>query len=305
MSVIHCHVNNEWSTLKKVIVGTAKSWGPDPIAELAVDPKSREHVLAGTYPSENDVQFELNGLISLLESIGVLVLRPNIIEDLNQVFSRDVGIVINDKFIRTSMIASRAPEWEGIAHHFSDLSSYHITTPTSGVRIEGGDVMPMGNEIWVGYGEGADFEKYKTSRTNEKAIKWLKTEFPKHYIRSFALSKSDIEPRLNALHLDCCLSVLAGGHAIFHSDGMKHENDRQWIRDRFEGKIIEVDSQGMYDMHCNLFSISPTTVISGKGFDTVNTQLRKWGYEVLETPMGETSKMGGLLRCVTLPIFRK
>ena len=60
----------------------------------------------------------------------------------------------------------------------------------------------------------------------------------------------------------------------------------------------------MYNMHCNLFSISPTTVISGEGFDRVNTQLLEWGYRVIETPMDETSKMEGLLRCVTLPMKR-
>ena len=302
MSSPNCHVNNEWSLLKKVIVGSAASWGPDPTAEQAVDPKSREHILAGTYPLEKDVQLELEGLVHLLKSRGVEVIRPNIIEDLNQVFARDVGIVINDKLIRTSMIPARTPEWEGIAHY---VSSDHLTTPTTGVRIEGGDVMPMSNEIWVGYGEGDDFEEYRTSRTNEQALGWLSVEFPDQHIRSFALSKSDTEPKFNALHLDCCLSVLGRGHAIFHPEGLKHEKDRQWIRKHFEGKIIEVNADGMYEMHCNLLSISPTTVISGRGFDAVNTQLRKWGYEVLETPMGETSKMGGLLRCVTLPIFRK
>ena len=304
MSSPKCQVSNEWSPLKKVIVGTAVSWGADPTAELAVDPKSREHILAGTYPTENDVQRELEGLVTLLKSNDVEVIRPVNIEGLNQVFSRDVGIVINDKLIHTSMIVGRSQEWEGIENHFSHLSSNQILIPTVGVRIEGGDVMPMGDEIWVGFGEGDDFDKYRTSRTNELAIEWLTREFPNHHIRSFALSKSDIDPRLNALHLDCCLSVLSGGHAIFHPGGMKYEKDRHWIRKHFEGKRIELDAEGMYDMHCNLLSITPTTVISGLGFNKVNTQLRNWGYEVLETPMGETSKMGGLLRCVTLPIIR-
>ena len=73
---------------------------------------------------------------------------------------------------------------------------------------------------------------------------------------------------------------------------------------KYLNKIIEVDAESMYEMHCNLFSISPTTVISGEGFERVNAQLRDWGYRVIETPMNETSKMEGLLRCVTLPIQR-
>jgi N-dimethylarginine dimethylaminohydrolase len=304
MSILNCNVNNEWSTLKTVIVGSANSWGPNPTPEQAVDPKSREHLLAGTYPTESDVRSELSSLVSLLESEGVEVLRPNTVEDLNQVFSRDVGVVITDKLVRTSMIADRTPEWNGIAPLLSELQSRDILTPPLEVRVEGGDVMPMMGEIWVGYGDSEDFENYKTARTNEAALSWLAEEFPHHTIRGFALSKSDSDPRLNALHLDCCLSVLGGGHAIFHPEGLKNESDRQWIRDKFEDKILEVDSESMYHMHCNLFSITPETVISGEGFDTVNSQLKNWGYRVLTTPMNETSKMEGLLRCVTLPIIR-
>ena len=42
MSTDNCFVTNEWDTLKKVVVGSATSWGPTPSAEEAVDPKSRD-----------------------------------------------------------------------------------------------------------------------------------------------------------------------------------------------------------------------------------------------------------------------
>lgn len=304
MSVRSCNVKNEFGMLDEVVVGIAESWGPIPTAEQAVDPKSREHILAGTYPTESDVKAELEKLVSALEAEGVAVYRPENIDGLNQVFSRDVGVVIEDKLIRTSMIADRAPEWGGIEPIFENLAEADILLPPDGVRVEGGDVMPMGDEIWVGIGDAEDFDVYKTARTNDAAVVWLKECFKNHTVRSFALSKSDTDPRANALHLDCCLCVFGGGHAIFHPEGMKNEADREWIREQFADKIIEVDAESMYNMHCNLFSISPTTVISGEGFDRVNTQLLKWGYRVIETPMDETSKMEGLLRCVTLPMKR-
>jgi len=46
-------------------------------------------------------------------------------------------------------------------------------------------------------------------------------------------------------------------------------------------------------------------VVSCPEFDTVNAQLRTWGYEVSTTPMLETAKMEGLLRCVTMPLQRQ
>jgi len=305
MALTNCSVNDEYSKLKAVVVGIGRSWGPDPSPEEAVDPKSREHILAGTYPKEVDVVKELNQLTNLLESEGIKVYRPENVENLNQVFARDVGIVIGNKFLRTSMIADRAPEWDGISPIVANISESDFIMPPDGVRFEGGDVMPMGDEIWVGYGDSEDFDKYKTARTNDEALIWLGQTFPHHTIRSFALTKSDTDPRLNALHLDCCICVLGQGHAIFHPEGMKNKEDRQFIREKFFGKILEVNAEAMYHMNCNLFSIAKDTVVSSTEFDNVNDQLKNWGYRVLTTPMYETSKMEGLLRCVTLPLIRE
>ena len=46
--MLKLNVKNETSRLRAVILGTAKSIGPKPTAEEAYDPKSLEHILAGT-----------------------------------------------------------------------------------------------------------------------------------------------------------------------------------------------------------------------------------------------------------------
>ena len=305
MSTDNCFVTNEWDTLKKVVVGSATSWGPTPSAEEAVDPKSREHILAGTYPTESDVQRELDAFVKILEVHGVQVLRPKPISNLNQIFTRDVGVTLCEKFIRSSMIPERAPEWNGISSLCSHITPENTLTPPTGVRLEGGDIMPMSDEIWMGYSEDEDFNIYKTSRTNKAAIDWLQAQFPQAKIRAFELSKSDTNPYTNALHLDCCICPLSNDHAIFHPEGMKNPEDISWIREKYQGKLLEVSADDMYNMHCNIFSISPTTIISETGFTAVNAQLRDWGYTVIETPFKETGKLEGLLRCSTLPLLRE
>ena len=297
-------VVNEWDALHTVVVGTAASMGPIPSVAEAYDPKSKEHIRSNTYPSEVDCQRELDKLEALLLAQGVHVLRPKVLSDVNQIFARDVGAVVDDRFVVTRVISDRMEEWDGIAPLLTGMADSHILRPPVGVRVEGGDVMPMNGELWVGYSASDEFSDFTTARTNEEALDWLANQFPDWNIRGFQLTKSDNDPYANALHLDCCLSVLSGGHAIFHPEGMKREEDREFIRSTFENNLLEVDSKAMYDMQCNLISISDSDVVSCPSFKEVNDQLKRWGYTVHETPMKETAKMEGLLRCVTMPLYR-
>ena len=57
--MLQLNVKNESSRLKAVVLGTAISNGPTPTVEEAYDPKSLEHILAGTYPVEKDMVNEM------------------------------------------------------------------------------------------------------------------------------------------------------------------------------------------------------------------------------------------------------
>ena len=62
----------------------------------------------------------------------------------------------------------------------------------------------------------------------------------------------------------------------------------------------------MYYMNTNVFSISPKVVVSEQHFERLNTHMEnEWGITVERIPYREISKMGGLLRCSTLPLTRE
>ena len=69
--MLELNVNNETSKLLAVVLGTAKSNGPVPILEECYDPKSRENILANTYPIEIDMVKELNQLEDILVKYNV------------------------------------------------------------------------------------------------------------------------------------------------------------------------------------------------------------------------------------------
>ena len=180
-------VQNEWGPLQAVMVGTGVGMGDAPKLEDTFDPQSRKHVLNGTYPNEIHVTRELDLLVKILKSHNVRVFRPDLI-GMNQVFTRDIGLVIDDQFILTNMVEDRAKEQAGLQSMLK-RNPGNVLTPPSHVHMEGGDIMPMSDEIWVGYAKEPDFQNFTTARTNEAAIEWLQRQFPDRTVRGFELQK--------------------------------------------------------------------------------------------------------------------
>lgn len=296
-------VKDEYAPLAEVVLGTAASMGPTPSMENAYDPKSKEHIAAGTYPIEKDIALEMSAFETVLLKHGVKVHRPDTIADYNQVFSRDIGCVIEDKFIRTRMIAERSREIEAIESILNGSAS--VVTMPEDARLEGGDIMPHDDHIFIGYSEEPDFSTYKVARTNRAGVDFVRELFPDKTVKGFELVKCDYDPYKNCLHLDCCFQPLGKGHCIFYEKGFKNADDAAFVKSFFgEENCFLVDTEEMYQMFCNVFSISPDVVVSEKSFTRLNTFLTQAGYQVETIPYSETAKMEGLLRCSTLPLRR-
>jgi N-dimethylarginine dimethylaminohydrolase len=69
--------------------------------------------------------------------------------------------------------------------------------------------------------------------------------------------------------------------------------------------VFEITQEEMYDMCSNFFSISPMVVLSDSSFVRLNAQFEAWGLTVEKVKYREVAKMGGLLRCTTMPLRRK
>ncbi|ADR23217.1 hypothetical protein MATR_29340 [Marivirga tractuosa] len=303
--MINVFVNDETSPLRAVIVGTAKGVGDVPNLDDAYDPKSKEHIAAGTYPKEADMVKEMEAFAKVLEKHGVKVYRPEIIEDYNQIFSRDIGFVIENKFIKPRILKDRKEEIKGIQYVLEQINPEQIVTVPEEVRVEGGDVMPWKDHIFVGYSEKEDFEKYIVARTNRAGLEFLAHEFPNKTVKGFQLNKSDQVAKDNALHLDCCFQPIGENQAIIYKDGFKLEEDYNYLKDYFgEDNLIHITRDEMYEMNSNVFSISPKVVVLEEKFTRLAGILEEKGYTVEKVPYAEISKMEGLLRCSTLPLER-
>lgn len=303
--MIDLHIQNETDKLEAVILGTAESFGGEPSLEDAYDPKTKEFIEKGEFPLEADLISEMSAFAAVLAKYDVKVYRPKVIEGLNQVFSRDISFVIGNRLVIPNIIQDRLKEIDAIQHVIDQVNQESIIEMPEGARAEGGDVMPWNEYLFVGYSEPEDFKKYVVARTNRDGLNFLEETFPDRKVKGFELVKSDTDPRKNALHLDCCFQPIGRNSAILYKGGFKNAEDYEFLVDYFgRENVIDIDSNEMYRMFSNVFSISPDVVVSEQRFTRLNNELRNRGFTVEEVPYFEVSKMEGLLRCSTMPLRR-
>ena len=304
--MIALDIQNETGQLEAVVLGIAHSFGGTPTLGQCYDPKSKLHVLAGTFPLEETIVPEMEVVKIVLEKHGVKVYRPTEIKGLNQIFARDIAFVIDDKMVLPNIIEDRADELKGVQHVLDEVESSKLLKMPLDARAEGGDVMPWNEYLFVGYSKDADFEQYQVARTNKEGVAYLMEAFPNRIVKAFELNKSDNNPRENALHLDCCFQPIGTDQAILFEGGFKNQEDVTFLINYFgEENIIPITQEEMYEMNSNVFSISPQVIVSEKGFVRLNNELRNRGFQVEEVPYAEIAKMEGLLRCSTMPLRRK
>lgn len=303
--MLDLNVKNESSRLRAVVLGTAQSNGPTPTAEEAYDPKSLEHIKSGTYPIEADMLLEMEAFNQVFQKYQVKVYRPQIIENCNQIFTRDIGFVIDDVFVKANILPDRENELEAINYIIEQMNPEKVVRPPEDVHIEGGDVMLWNNYVFIGTYKGEDYKDYITARTNMQGVEYIKKTFPNKIVKEFNLSKSRTEPRDNALHLDCCFQPVGENKAIIYKDGFLDEEDYQYLVNLFGNEnLFHIEREEMYHMFSNVFSIDKNVVVSEKKFIRLNNWLRNNEFIVEEIPYSEISKQEGLLRCSTLPLIR-
>ena len=303
--MLKINVKNETSRLRAVVLGTAVSNGPTPKLEEAYDPKSLLHIKAGTYPLEKDMVTEMEAVAKVFEKYDVKVYRPELIQDCNQIFARDIAFVIDDVFVKANILPDRENELEAIQYVIDQIDPKKVIRPPEEVHIEGGDVMLWNDYIFIGTYRGEDYSDYIVARTNKAGVDFITEQFPNKTVKSFDLNKSQTNPHDNALHLDCCFQPIGTNKAILHKEGFRDETEFEWLLDFFgKDNCFIISKEEMFNMNSNIFSISEDVIISEKNFTRLNTWLRDNGFTVEEVPYAEIAKQEGLLRCSTMPLLR-
>ena len=303
---MHLNVKNETSTLRAVVLGQPGSIGGIPSIDKTFDAKSYESLVNGVYPTEEAIYKEMNAFEKVLDKYNVQVFRPSTLANCNQVFARDVAFVIDDKIINSNIIPNREDEKEAYEVVYDLIPYNKIYNLPEKAHVEGGDVVLLNDSVFVGIYTKADYPQLKTARTNQYAFDFLKEIIPEKTFIPLELKKHNTNPRQGVLHLDCTFMPVSCNKVILYKDGFSNEKDYHMLVELF-GKcnVFEITQEEMYNMNANVFSISPSVVVSEQRFARLNDHMEnQWGLTVERIPYFEISKMGGLLRCSTLPLVR-
>lgn len=291
--MLNIEIHDETSQLEMVVLGIGTEYGT---REKSINPKSNKHLEEGTFPLEEEILREITEFEEVLIKNGVIVFRPQNIKDLNQIFSRDIGFVIDDTFVAPRMSRERGEkEIEGIKYLIDLMQPSKVIRENDmpkDVVIEGGDVILYDNKIFVG----------KSKRTNDAGFKFIKQTFPDKEVIQIVIHASE-NAEENILHLDCAFQPIGKDYAIIYEDGIAEPNK---IKKYFKTEdLISVSKKQAYRMFPNIFSISPRKIVIEKRFFELKHKLLQRNFEVIEVNYAETSKLSGLLRCSTLPLKRK
>ncbi len=319
-------VSSEWGELKECIYGAThqhifSKWNADtdlrPVGyfrQLWMDNQGRN--LKDVAPEYFEKwKGQIDGAVSLLESLGVKVHRGVPISDANMHYPdgenwgsptgwhRDGFATIGNNVIELAPRSMFHRRQRFATRHIlvqtMDRGARYFAQPDCGADesvdlpgwgyLEGGDVFVLEKKILVGHSGHC---------SNAEGARWLQ-----HMLGSeYDVELVDLDPSCFQ-HLDCVLCTPREGIAIACKDAFINGLP-DYIND---WDIIDVSKEYCNDaLGTNHLVVNDRTIIvpSEDEHDALSNELEKRNFEVIRIPYGEVYRCGGSFRCAHQPLIR-
>lgn len=221
--------------------------------------------------------------IDALEENGVHV---HVLEEDNNhpdcIFVEDQAVVIDGRMLlplpgHPSRVAEQPPIADFL---MQELDGVQTCTMGGEARMDGGDVLRLGNLFFVG----------RSSRTNDKGIESLQSLLEDS---GFELRIIDIPP--DALHLTSICSTPTDSLILVPEGYLLPEA----FGELPEGcEVVVMPNEEAYG--CNTIGLPKGKVLVAKGYPTVHSALRERGLELIELDMSEIRAADGSLTCCSI-----
>lgn len=299
---------NEWSPLKRVVVGTADSANWPRSDNVFADSmknsswKDTEFVF-GPLPADiiNRANYSLNKFAGVLESLGVEVIRPLLrdYQQLDQFYGycpRDTVLIIGDRVIHTpTKYPSRRLEWETMLHVWESHPVYAVDDPEA--VFDAANICRLGQDIL-----------YLVSETgNINGARWLQDFLGKEY-RVHALDNI-----YSGVHIDSTITPIREGLVALNAGRINNDNlpevfcnwDKIWIN----SNDLALQSFDHYPyasnwIGLNFLMVNPQLAIVDPKQEILIKKLAAYGVETIGVDLTESRTLGGGHHCCSLDVLR-
>ncbi|QGM45529.1 amidinotransferase [Methylocystis heyeri] len=344
--------HDEWSPLEEVIVGRLEGAvipSSHPVVSCNIPGlAARAQALAAGFPYPQilvaPAQRELDGFISLLQSLGVTVRRPDVF-DFKRRFGapgwssrgfcnacpRDCMLVIGDEIIETPMAwpcryfethsyrtllkdyFRRGARWTAAPRpQLLDQSfdpDFRIPQPGEPVSYILTEFEPLFDSADF-FRCGRDIFVIRSNVTNAFGIDWLR----RHLGESYRIH--EIESRCRTpMHIDTTVLPLGPGRFLVNPEYVDVERlppiMKKWEilvapePDPIEGRLLELTSLCGKWLNMNVLMINEKRVIVDPHHKATMKAMKDWGLEPIPCPFLHYAAFGGSFHCATLDTRRR
>ncbi len=317
------HSTNEWSQLKKVLVGTASG---AKIPEFDVSLRTINYAdktdsssipPAGAYPQWilDEANEDLEQFCDVLKQAHVEVVRP---ENTNPAYynycPRDTALIYGDTAYAAPMpVQARRNEYYAYAHHLTnivDLQQPYIEQLYNTQCIGNPDILALTNVAPA-------FDAANVLRANEDLLYLVSNSGNQ---AGAELLQQHVDARVHLLegvysymHIDSTLAFLREGLLLANPSRIKNANmlpapfntwDIIWCADPVDIGHAPGYCNASVWVGMNLFSINETTVVVEQSQTALARQLEQHGVDVALLPCRHQRTLGGGWHCVTLDLIR-
>ena len=297
---------NEWSPLKKIVVGSATdaNWPVnDPVFSKEGEkttwkesPVPRGPVSQRIIEETNE---DLDGLVTTLMSLGVEVVRPDPLnfqthDGMYNYCPRDRLLVHGSKVIDTAMMyPCRDMELQCYHDILGDAEVIHMPRD-QGLVLDAANVCRLGDQMLF----------LESASGNRAAYDWLCDQFPNVTI--------ELCNFYAGVHIDSTIVPLREGLVMLNASRVTFDN----VPRAFEGWhkiwVTDVVAQDFYKypyaskwIAMNMLIIDPHTVVCDKNQTELIKTLTSYRFEVIPMELRHSRTLGGGFHCVTLDLHRE
>lgn len=205
----------------------------------------------------------------------------------DMVFTANAGLVLGDRVVLSRFYHPERQGEEPFFKEWFESQGFTVYELPKELPFEGaGDALfdREGRHLWAGYGFRSELDSHPY------IAKWLDTE---------VLSLRLIDERF--YHLDTCFCPLTDGYLMYYPPAFDAYSNRLIEMRVPAEKRILVEEPDAVNFACNTVNID-RLVIMNKASDSLRHELRKRGFEIIETPLTEFLKAGGAAKCLTLRV---